>query len=70
MFTTPLLEGTDGVEKMSKSVGNYIGVDESPDAVYAKLMSISDDLMWRYYDLLTDATADDVARQRAAGRPM
>ena len=54
VLTTPLLEGTDGVEKMSKSLGNYIGVTEPPDVMYAKLMSISDDLMWRYYALLTD----------------
>ena len=54
VLTTPLLEGTDGVEKMSKSLGNYIGVTEAPEAMYAKLMSISDELMWRYYTLLTD----------------
>lgn len=49
----PLLEGTDGVKKMSKSVGNYIGIDEVPDEMFGKIMSISDELMWRYYDLLS-----------------
>ncbi len=50
----PLLEGTDGVQKMSKSLGNYIGIDEPPSEIFGKVMSISDDLMWRYYELLTD----------------
>ncbi|MEW5803804.1 MAG: tyrosine--tRNA ligase [bacterium] len=50
----PLLEGTDGINKMSKSLGNYIGIDEEPDQMYGKIMSISDDLMIRYYNLLTD----------------
>jgi len=54
VLTTPLLEGTDGVQKMSKSLGNYIGVTEPAGVMYAKLMSISDELMWRYYALLTD----------------
>jgi tyrosyl-tRNA synthetase len=49
----PLLEGTDGVKKMSKSLGNYIGIDEAPDQMFGKIMSISDELMWRYYDLLS-----------------
>ena len=49
----PLLEGTDGVKKMSKSLGNYIGIDESPNEMFGKLMSISDELMWRYFDLLS-----------------
>jgi tyrosyl-tRNA synthetase len=70
VLTTPLLEGTDGVEKMSKSLGNYIGVTESPDVMYAKAMSISDDLMWRYYALLTDLSPDAIEREKAAGRPM
>ena len=51
---TPLLEGTDGVQKMSKSLGNYIGINEPPQEIFGKVMSISDDLMWRYYELLTD----------------
>jgi tyrosyl-tRNA synthetase len=54
VMTTPLLEGLDGVEKMSKSLGNYIGVTESPGEMFGKVMSISDELMWRYYLLLTD----------------
>ena len=52
----PLLEGTDGVQKMSKSLGNYIGINEPPAEIFGKVMSISDDLMWRYYELLTDLT--------------
>ena len=70
VLTTPLLEGTDGVEKMSKSLGNYIGVTEAPDPMYAKLMSISDDLMWRYYTLLTDLSPEGIEEERSAGRPM
>ncbi len=70
VLTTPLLEGTDGVEKMSKSLGNYVGVTEAPDAMYAKLMSISDELMWRYYTLLTDLSPGEIESERAAGRPM
>ncbi len=54
IMTTPLLEGTDGVEKMSKSLGNYVGITESPTEMFGKLMSISDELMYRYYLLLTD----------------
>jgi tyrosyl-tRNA synthetase len=62
IMTTPLLEGLDGVEKMSKSKGNYIGITETPDQMFGKVMSVSDDLMWRYYELLTDLSAGDVAR--------
>jgi tyrosyl-tRNA synthetase len=65
VMTTPLLEGLDGVEKMSKSLGNYVGVTEAPTEMFGKLMSISDDLMWRYYLLLTDDTAADVDARRA-----
>ncbi len=54
---------------MSKSLGNYIGVTEAPDAMYAKLMSISDELMWRYYTLLTDLSPDGIEEEQAAGRP-
>jgi tyrosyl-tRNA synthetase len=61
---TPLLEGTDGVQKMSKSLGNYIGIDEPPSEIFGKVMSISDDLMWRYYELLTDLTIDQIAALR------
>jgi tyrosyl-tRNA synthetase len=70
VLTTPLLEGTDGVEKMSKSLGNYVGVTEPPDVMFAKIMSISDELMWRYYALLTDLGPDEIEAERAAGRPM
>ena len=52
VVTMPLLEGTDGVQKMSKSLGNYIGINETPQEMFGKIMSISDDLMWRYYELL------------------
>ena len=70
VLTTPLLEGTDGVQKMSKSLGNYIGVTEPAEVMYAKLMSISDELMWRYYALLTDLLAAEIESEKAAGRPM
>ncbi|MGI9106716.1 MAG: tyrosine--tRNA ligase [Pyrinomonadaceae bacterium] len=62
----PLLEGTDGVQKMSKSLGNYIGINEPPNEMFGKVMSISDELMWRYYELLTDLSVDEIARIRAA----
>ena len=61
ILTMPLLEGTDGVDKMSKSKGNYIGISESPDSIFGKLMSISDTLMWRYYELLSFRSMEDVA---------
>ena len=61
ILTMPLLEGTDGVRKMSKSYGNYIGIDEPPAAMFGKVMSISDDLMWRYYELLSSRTLEDIA---------
>ena len=60
IVTTPLLEGLDGVNKMSKSLDNYIGIEEPPDQVFGKVMSISDDLMWRYYELLTETSIDEV----------
>ncbi len=62
----PLLEGTDGVQKMSKSLGNYIGINEAPSEMFGKVMSISDELMWRYYELLTDLRPDEIAQRRAA----
>jgi tyrosyl-tRNA synthetase len=62
----PLLEGTDGVQKMSKSLGNYIGIDEPPQEMFGKVMSISDELMWRYYELLTDLTAAEIVRMRTS----
>ena len=60
ILTTPLLEGLDGVNKMSKSLGNYIGIEEPPTEMFGKVMSISDDLMWRYYELLTDVPSDQL----------
>jgi tyrosyl-tRNA synthetase len=65
----PLLEGTDGVNKMSKSLGNYIGITEPPEVMFGKVMSISDDLMWRYYLLLTDKTESEIEemKRRVAG---
>jgi len=66
---TPLLEGTDGVQKMSKSLGNYIGINEPPQEIFGKVMSISDDLMWRYYELCTDLSMSAIAslRERTNG---
>jgi len=61
ILTMPLLVGTDGVEKMSKSKGNYIGISESPDSMFGKLMSISDTLMWRYFELLSFRSLEDIA---------
>lgn len=57
----PILEGLDGVQKMSKSLGNYIGVSDAPSEMYGKIMSISDDLMWRYFDLLSFRTNEEIA---------
>src|SRR5262245_17819240 len=69
IMTTPLLEGLDGVQKMSKSLGNYVGIIESPRDMFGKIMSITDDLMWRYYELLTDMSMSEVAAIRdAVGR--
>ena len=66
---TPILEGLDGVQKMSKSLGNYIGVTEPPDVMYRKVMQISDELMYRYYELLTDLSVAEIAalRQKVTG---
>ncbi|HOO78444.1 MAG TPA: tyrosine--tRNA ligase [bacterium] len=66
ILTLPLLEGTDGSQKMSKSLGNYVGIDESPADIYGKIMSISDDLMWRYYRLLSPLPEEDVEGFREA----
>jgi tyrosyl-tRNA synthetase len=60
VLTMPLLEGLDGVEKMSKSKGNYIGITDAPGEMFGKIMSISDDLMWRYFELLSFRTLDDI----------
>lgn len=65
IMTTPLLEGLDGVNKMSKSMDNYIGITESPDDIYGKAMSVSDELMWRYYELLTDLTPGAITQMKA-----
>lgn len=65
IITMPLLEGTDGVQKMSKSLGNYIGITDPPDEMFGKLMSISDDLMWRYFELLSlRHSASDIEAMR------
>jgi tyrosyl-tRNA synthetase len=66
VLTMPLLEGTDGVHKMSKSLGNYIGINEPPEEMFGKLMSISDDLMWHYYELLSDKSLIELKKNRAA----
>ncbi|HKG45616.1 MAG TPA: tyrosine--tRNA ligase [Pyrinomonadaceae bacterium] len=63
-MVTPLLEGTDGVQKMSKSLGNYIGINEPPQEIFGKVMSISDDLMWRYYELCTNVSLPEIASLR------
>ena len=59
-MTIPLLVGLDGVEKMAKSAGNYIGITDPPDEMFGKLMSVSDELMWSYYELLTDLTVSEI----------
>ena len=68
--TVPLLVGTDGVEKMSKSKSNYIGITEPPKVMFRKVMGISDDLMWRYYELLTDKSLSEIAELRRRQEPM
>jgi tyrosyl-tRNA synthetase len=65
VLTTPILEGLDGVNKMSKSLGNAIGIHEPPLEMYGKVMSISDDMMWRYYELLTDVRVDAIAQMKS-----
>ena len=64
VITMPILEGLDGVQKMSKSLGNYIGISEPPDQMFGKLMSISDELMWRYLELLSDIPLEEIATWR------
>jgi len=66
IMTTPLLVGLDGVQKMSKSLGNYVGITESPAEMFGKIMSISDDLMWRYYELLTDLPPAEITTLKDA----
>ena len=65
IMTTPLLEGLDGVQKMSKSLGNYVGITDAPGEMFGKLMSISDDLMWRYFDVLSFRSLEDIADLKA-----
>ncbi|MAD91601.1 MAG: tyrosine--tRNA ligase [Gammaproteobacteria bacterium] len=66
VMTTPLLEGTDGIQKMSKSLGNYIGITDLPSEMFGKIMSISDELMWRYFEVLSFRTLEDIASIRNA----
>lgn len=71
VLTTPIIEGTDGVQKMSKSYNNYIGINEPPNEIYGKVMSISDTIMWRYYELLTDVSLNQIEQMKsdvASGR--
>jgi tyrosyl-tRNA synthetase len=69
-LTTPILEGLDGVQKMSKSLGNAIGIHEPPLEMYGKIMSISDEMMWRYYELLTDVQVADIEKMKREAHPM
>jgi tyrosyl-tRNA synthetase len=70
VLTTPILEGLDGVQKMSKSLGNAIGIHEPPLEMYGKIMSISDEMMWRYYELLTDVQVADIEKMKREAHPM
>jgi tyrosyl-tRNA synthetase len=70
VLTTPILEGLDGVQKMSKSLGNAIGINEPPPEMYGKIMSISDEMMWRYYELLTDVQTPDIEKMKRESHPM
>jgi tyrosyl-tRNA synthetase len=70
VLTTPILEGLDGVQKMSKSLGNAIGIHEPPLEMYGKVMSISDEMMWRYYELLTDVQVAEIERMKREAHPM
>ena len=70
VITMPLLEGLDGVEKMSKSLGNYIGINEPPAEIFGKLMSISDELMWKYYVLCTDLPPAEIEALKKSEHPM
>jgi tyrosyl-tRNA synthetase len=65
ILTMPILEGTDGVQKMSKSYGNYIGINEPAQEIYGKVMSVSDVIMWRYYELLTDVKVSEIEQMKA-----
>jgi tyrosyl-tRNA synthetase len=70
VLTTPILEGLDGVQKMSKSLGNAIGINEPPLEMYGKIMSISDEMMWRYYELLTDVQLPEIEKMKREAHPM
>ncbi len=70
VLTMPLLEGLDGIEKMSKSLGNYIGISEEPRSMFGKVMSISDELMWKYYVLCTDLTPAEIEAKKNENQPM
>jgi len=70
VLTTPILEGLDGVQKMSKSLGNAIGIHEPPLEMYGKVMSISDEMMWRYYELLTDVQVAEIEKMKHEAHPM
>jgi tyrosyl-tRNA synthetase len=70
VLTTPILEGLDGVQKMSKSLGNAIGIHELPLEMYGKVMSISDEMMWRYYELLTDVQVAEIEKMKRDAHPM
>jgi len=70
VLTTPILEGLDGVQKMSKSLGNAIGIHEPALEMYGKIMSISDDMMWRYYELLTDVQLPEIEKMKREAHPM
>jgi tyrosyl-tRNA synthetase len=70
VLTTPIIEGLDGVQKMSKSLGNAIGIQEAPLEMYGKLMSISDEMMWRYYELLTDVQVAEIEMLKKESHPM
>jgi tyrosyl-tRNA synthetase len=70
VLTMPILEGLDGVQKMSKSLGNAIGIQEPPLEMYGKIMSISDEMMWRYYELLTDVQVPEIEKMKRESHPM
>jgi tyrosyl-tRNA synthetase len=70
VLTTPILEGLDGVQKMSKSLGNAIGIHEPPLEMYGKIMSVSDEIMWRYYELLTDVSIEQIEKMKRETHPM
>jgi tyrosyl-tRNA synthetase len=68
VITMPILEGLDGVEKMSKSLNNYVGINEPADEMFGKIMSVSDKMMWRYYELLTDADYKSLKKDVESGK--